>query len=123
MNTDDERKKAADQAAGQKAYVKSEFPNSQVFKPHEDPGTFKLQIIKLCVESYIDDAEKEKKRLLDQVDVEKAKNRDIKDIAERLALELDRLSPGHVLANDTLALLLENKMMPGQVPVVRKKKT
>ena len=120
MNIDDERKKAADQAAGQKAYVKSELPDSSVLDT-KDPEKLKLQIIKISVESYIDDAEKEKKRLLDEVEKEKMKNRDIKDIAERLALELERLSPGHQLANDTLALLLENKMMPGQAPLRKKK--
>ncbi len=121
MNPEDERKKAADTAAGQKAYIASEFPSSKVFKPHEDPGTMKLQIIKICVEAYVDEAEKEKKRLIDQVEVEKMKNRDIKDIAERLAMELDKAVPGHQLANDTLAMLLENKMMPGQAPLKRKK--
>ncbi len=111
IDVDKELAKAEDTAAGQKEYVKTIEP--------KDP---KAWIIRLCVESYIDEAESEKKRLLGIVGKEQAKNRDIKDLAERLAMELERLSPGHELANATLALLLENKMKAGQDPATRKKK-
>lgn len=120
MNIDDEEKKIADQAAGQRAFVKAEIPVPYVIDPQKDPDVLKRQLLALCVNSYIDDAEKEKKRLLGVVEIEQLKNRDIKDIAERLAMEVERLSPGHQFAAEVLALLLENKMMTDQSP--RKKK-
>lgn len=120
MNIDKEKAKIADQAAGQKEFLRQQLPDPKRFDT-TDPEKMKLQVIRLAVESYVDDAEAEKKRLLDVVEVEKAKNRDIKDYAERLAMELERLSPGHPLAAEVLALLLENKMKSGQSPGRKKK--
>ena len=113
MNIDKEREKIEDQVAGQKEFLRQQPPTMENLDA-SDPERLKLQIIGLVVNSYIDDAETEKKRLLGVIEVEKNKNRDIKDYAERLALELDRLSPGHELATEVLALLLENKMKTGQ---------
>lgn len=90
-------------------------------QPDSDPGALQRKVIKLAVESYIDEAEAEKKKLLKKVEAEKVKNRDIKDIAERLAMEILRFEPTHELANATLALLLEDKMMAGQAPLKEKR--
>ena len=108
----EEAAKIADTAAGQKAFIRSEIPVPEQWVPGQvHVEKMKLQIIRIAVEAYIDEAEQEKTRMLKRVEVEQAKNRHIKEIAEDLARELERVSPGHQLANDSLALLLEDQMM------------
>lgn len=119
MNIKEEEKKIADTAAGQKEYIRQTFPDKAL--DPTNPEKYKMQIVRICVTAYIDEALAEKTRLLKRIEVEQAKNRDIKDFAEQLALELERLSPGHQLASDVLALLLEHKMKGGKSDYVRRK--
>ncbi len=99
--------KVEDIAAGQRSFLDKYLPDE---KTERD---LQAKIIRISVEAYITEAESAKKSLLEQVDVEKHKNKVVKDLAEQLARELLHLSPSHPLAEETLALLLENKMRTG----------
>lgn len=99
--------KVEDIAAGQRAFLDKYLPEEKTEKD------LQAKIIKLSVEAYILEAESAKKDLLQQVETEKKKNAVVKDLAEQLARELLHLSPNHPLAEETLALLLENKMRTG----------
>lgn len=91
--------KIEDIAEGQRLFMDRHLP--------KDP---KFEIIRLAVEMYINEAESSKKKLIAEIELEKGKNKDVKDLAERLARELLQASPGNAFAEDVLAYLLENKM-------------
>lgn len=91
--------KIEDIAEGQRLFIDRHLP--------KDP---KLEIIRIAVEMYINEAESSKKKLLADVETEKHKNRTVKDLAEQLAREVLRFDPTNQMAEDALALLLENKM-------------
>lgn len=105
------RKEIEDTAAGQRLFVEKNLTDTV------DPGSnesLKKQIIRVAVNAYIDEAESTKKKLLNEVQFEKSKNKDIKGLAEQLARALLEVSPKHPLAEEVLALLLENKMKKGK---------
>lgn len=114
MTEDDEKKEVENIAAGQRAFLDRNLP----YPPDgaDSPEMLQRKIIRLAVEAYIEESESTKKKLLSTIEVEKHKNRDIKDLAERLALEVQRLDPDNAFAAEALALLLENKMKAGESP-------
>ena len=93
-----------------------------LLKHLQGPGSPEAKIIRLAVEQYILVAEAEKKELHGKLEVEVHKNKEIKGLAEQLARELLRLSPGHQLAEEVLALLLESKMRSGDSSVPKRKR-
>lgn len=107
-HVNDEEKKIEDIAAGQRLFIEEYLPYQE--KIGASSEELKHQILRLAVLSYVDEAEATKKKLSQQVETERFKNREIKNYAERLAIELQRFDPAHPLAEEVLVLLLENKM-------------
>lgn len=100
----------------------SDIANGQrLFLDRHMPKDEKFQIIRIAVEAYIEEAESSKKKLLEEIKIERHKNATVKETAERLARELLDHDPEHAFAKEVLALLLENKMQ-GEVPEYARRK-